>query len=349
MRLIQVMGRLGFDKPHSPVKDRVQARRLSFRLHIVIRPTTILTFPRLNARVGVEIVLASETFQHTGSFKFRGAWHMASSVPQRHLLGSSSGNFGQALAFACQQLKKRCTVVVPEGATKVKIEAMRELGACVDLIDLRKVSRDARVLELAKQYPAAYLASGFDDDLMIAGNSTLGKELAALEGKVDAIITPISGGGLASGLVVGLREECASIPVIAAEPLLANHVTRSMRAGHRIEDPSESTTIADGARRPSLGKRNWEVLKEGLRDQIEVPERAIREAVRLLFRFANLKVEPTGALAVAGLLVDSKRLGFRRVCCVVSGGNVDAENYAELIVGADSSDEAQGDRTSAAP
>jgi threonine dehydratase len=267
---------------------------------------------------------------------------MASSVRQCHLLGSSSGNFGQALAFACQQLNKQCTVVVPKGATAVKVDAIKEFGAHVDLIDLRKVSRESRVLELAKQYPDAYVASGFDDDLMIAGNSTIGRELAALAGRVDAIIVPISGGGLASGIVIGLREARANIPVIGAEPLLANHVTRSMRAGRRIVDAFESTTIADGARRPSLGERNWLILKETLRDQIEVPEHAICEAVRLLFHFANLKVEPTGALGLAGLLVDSKRLGFRRVCCVISGGNVDAEMYAELIVNADCEPEITG-------
>jgi threonine dehydratase len=256
---------------------------------------------------------------------------MASNLPQNHLIGSSSGNFGQALAFACQQLNKRCTVVVPKGAVAAKVEAIREFGADIDLIDLSKISRRARLLELATQFPRAYVASGFDDELMIVGNSTIGRELAALAGKVDAIVSPVSGGGLASGIVVGLRESCVNIPVIGVEPLLANHVTRSLRAGRRIEDPSESATIADGARGPSLGTRNWTILRGALRDQIEVSEDAICEAVRVLFRFANLKAEPTGALAVAGLLVDSKRLGFRRVCCVVSGGNVDASTYAAII------------------
>jgi threonine dehydratase len=297
----------------------------------MIRPTTILTFPRLSRRVGTEIVLASETFQLTGSFKFRGAWHMASRVREQHLIASSSGNFGQALAFACQQLSKRCTVVMPETSVAAKVDAIREFGGCIDLVDVGKTGRDARVAELARENPDAYVASGFDDDLMIAGNSTMGKELAKLHGDIDAILAPVSGGGLASGIVTGLRGSGVAIQVWGAEPLLANHVTRSLRSGRRIEDQYESTTIADGARRTSLGKRNWDILKEGLAGVIEVPEAAIREAVRLLFYLANLKVEPTGALSLAALLLGAEQLRFRRVCCVLSGGNVDASTYAELI------------------
>jgi threonine dehydratase len=297
----------------------------------MIRPTTFITSHRLDRCLGAEVVLASETFQHTGNFKFRGAWHTASSVPQRHLITSSSGNFGQALAFACQQLEKRCTVVMPEDSVAVKLEAVRAFGGCVEPVDVRKKSRETRVAELAAEYPDAYVASGFDSELMIAGNSSLGRELAKLAGSVDAIVAPVSGGGLASGIVTGLRAVGVAIPVVGSEPALANHVTRSLRAGQRIEDERESTTIADGARTMSLGKRNWEILKHSLAECIEVPEETIREAVRLLFHLANLKVEPTGALAVAALLAGRERFHDRHVCWVISGGNVDPDSYASLI------------------
>jgi threonine dehydratase len=297
----------------------------------MIRPTTILASHRLNRHLGVEIVLASETFQHTGNFKFRGAWHLASHVPEQHLLASSSGNFGQALALACQVLKKRCTVVMPHDSVAVKIEAVREFGAYVDIVDVRLKSRATRVAELARQYPEAYVASGYDDELMIAGNSTLGRELAGLSGSIDIVVSPVSGGGLASGIVTGLRAEGAIIPVVGAEPLLANHTARSLRAGQLIDDQQESTTIADGARSTSLGTRNWEILKDSLGNVVQVPEAAIGEAVRLLFHLANLKAEPTGALAVAAILVDPERFQSKRVCCVVTGGNVDAEVYARII------------------
>ena len=297
----------------------------------MIKPTTILDSPRLSSRIGANIILATETFQHTGNFKFRGAWHIASSVAHQHLLTSSSGNFGQALAYACQQLEKRCTVVMPNDSAVVKIEAIKEFGGRVDLIDPQTTSRDKRVAELAKREPDTYVVSGFDDELMIAGNSTLGHELAKLAGSIDAIIAPVSGGGLTSGIVLGLRQKNVAIPVIGAEPLLAGHVTRSIRAGRRIDDNREAATIADGARRTALGNRNWAILRDGLTDVIAAPEAAIEEGVRMLFHLANLKVEPTGALAIAALLTDVKMFVSRRICCVISGGNVDAQLYARLI------------------
>jgi threonine dehydratase len=297
----------------------------------MVRPTTLLKSLRLNRCLGVDILLASETFQHTGNFKFRGAWHMASNVPHHHLLASSSGNFGQALAFACQELNKRCTVVMPEDSVMAKVDAVREFGGQVELVDVHRVTRDARVAELARQYPDAYVASGFDDDLMIAGNSTLGRELATLHGAFDVIVAPISGGGLAAGVLEGLRRAGSDTRLIGAEPVLANHVTRSLRAGQIVWDKEESKTIADGARTTSLGERNWVILKTGLMECIEVPEAAIRDAVRLLYHLANLKAEPTGALAVAAILVQRERFQDRRVCCIISGGNVDARLYSLLI------------------
>src|SRR5262249_11717216 len=153
----------------------------------VIRLTTFIRSARLDRSLGAEVVLASETFQHTGSFKFRGAWHTSSNVPNDQLLAASSGNFGQALAFACQVLDKKCTVVMPHDAAAVKVQAVKDFGGLVDLVDVRKMSRAARLAELSAQHPDAYVASGYDSDLMIAGNSTLGNELAELSGTVDTI------------------------------------------------------------------------------------------------------------------------------------------------------------------
>src|ERR1700723_3973536 len=139
-------------------------------------PPTILSSRRLNASVGAEIILASETFQHTGSFKFRAAYSVASRVPQKMLIAASSGNFGQALAYACSLLNKSCIVVMPTTSAKVKIDAVREYGAEVALVDVRAKSRAERVAELSKRHPRAYVASASDDPHVILGNSSLGKE-----------------------------------------------------------------------------------------------------------------------------------------------------------------------------
>jgi len=125
----------------------------------------------------------------------------------------------------------------------------------------------------------------------------------------------------------------AKIRVLAAEPTLSNDAAQSMRAGHIVSLPDESSTIADGARVLRIGDRNWEILRQGLDGVIEVPEEQIMEGVRLLFAFANLKAEPTGALAVGAVLVDPNRFKGKRVCCVISGGNADPALYAKLVEG----------------
>ncbi len=294
------------------------------------RPTTVVRAPRLAAALGVDLVLVSETFQETGSFKFRAAAHVVASVPNELFVTVSSGNFGQALARAAALAGKRAIVAMPAGSARVKIDAVRSWGADVDLIDTAKVSRIERLAQLAAEHPGAYVASPYDDPWVIAGNASLGREIAAL-GELDAVVVPIGGGGLASGVIVGLREVGSAVEVWAAEPLLANDAARSLRSGTIESNPSESSTIADGARTPSIGRHNWPILRDGLAGVIEVPEEAICDGVRLLFTLANLKAEPTGALSIGALLAEPERFRGRSVACVISGGNVDPAVYRELI------------------
>ena len=297
------------------------------------RPTTIVVAPRLSRKLGVDIVLASETLQYTGSFKFRAAYNVASNVSQDHIITASSGNFGQAIAYACSLFGKRCTVVMPTTAPKVKVDAVREYGAEVDLVDVKTKGRLERLGELAKQYPAAYVASPYDDPFVIDGNAGLATELFALGLDLDFIIAPIGGGGLTSGLVKAVERSGRKTQVLAAEPLLANDAAESFRAGHIVATPDEGATIADGARVLRLGDRNWEILSHGLAGVIEVTEEQIKEGVRLLFTLANLKAEPTGALALGAVLAEPKRFKGKRVCCVISGGNADPALYAQLVEG----------------
>ena len=297
----------------------------------IVRPTTILRSERLNAHLGAEIILASETFQHTGSFKFRAAYSVASRVPNKMLIAASSGNFGQALAYACSLLKKSCLIVMPTTSAKVKIDAVREYGAEVELVDVGAKSRAERVAELSKQHPRAYVASAYDDPHVILGNSSLGKELSELKPVPELVVVPIGGGGLSSGVITGIERARKKIQVIGAEPLLGNDAARSLKAGEIVRNEREPPTIADGARTISLGKRNWKILKRGMKGIVEVNEEQIREAVRLLFGLANLKVEPTGALSVAAVMTNPDLFRDRLVCCVISGGNVDPTVYAQLI------------------
>lgn len=297
----------------------------------VARKTTFIEAPRLARRLGVELTIASETFQHTGSFKFRAAYNVASKVSERKIITASSGNFGQAMAYACALLGKSCVIVMPSTSAQVKIDAVREYGGVVDLTDVKVKGRAERVAELARDNPDAYIASAYDDPLVIEGNATLGAELAASGRDFDYIIAPIGGGGLSSGIITGLRAGGSSAGVVAAEPLMANDAARSLQAGHIVVNETEPQTIADGARTVSVGQHNWAVLKDGLSKIVEVPEENIEEGVRLLFTLANLKAEPTGALPIGALLTARDLFRNQRVCCVVSGGNVDPEVYRAIL------------------
>jgi threonine dehydratase len=310
-----------------------QARRSVKSLQEAARATTIIEAGRLSDRLGARLTIVSETFQHTGSFKFRAAYNLASKVEEREIITASSGNFGQAMAYACGLLGKSCTVVMPATSVQVKVDAVREYGGIVDLVDVKIKGRAARVAELAKEKPGAYVASAYDDPLVIEGNASLGAEIAALDREFDFVVAPVGGGGLTSGIIQGIRASGKQVQVVGAEPLLANDAARSLKAGHVVSNPAEPQTIADGARTLSIGQHNWAVLREGLSKIVEVTEEDIKEAVRLLFSLANLKVEPTGALGVGALLAEPDLFRGSRVCCVVSGGNVDPEVYRNILAG----------------
>ena len=297
----------------------------------VFRPTTIIEPRRLAERLGLKLILASEAFQHTGSFKFRAAYNVAANVPNDMIIGASSGNFGQGLAYACELLKKQCIVVMPATSDPAKVAAVRAHGAKVDMIDVGKTSRAERVAQLGREHPNAYLASAYDDPLVIEGNATLGRELAALNLQVDYFVAPVGGGGLTSGLITGLRAGKCATPLIGVEPTIANDAARSLREGRIVRNDSEPQTLADGVRTVSVGEHNWAILRDGLSRIVEVDEPLIPEAMRLLFNLANLKAEPTGALPIAGLLAQPDTFAGKSVCCVISGGNVDPALFAKIL------------------
>ena len=296
-----------------------------------IRPTTFIEPQKLRDHLGLDLTIASETFQHTGSFKFRAAYNLALNVPNDELLTASSGNFGQALAYASKLLGKKCTVVMPATSAQVKIDAVRSFGATVDLVDVRKVGRNERVAQLAAEMPNAYFASPYDDKFVIDGNATLGDEIAP--GEFDVVIAPIGGGGMISGMVTGLRRNNSRAEVVGAEPLLGNDVARSLKAGEIVRNETEPMTIADGARTLAVGNLNWPIIKSDVKEIVEVSDENICSAVRLYFGLANLKCEPTGAVSLGAVLENKEKFAGKRVCLIVSGGNVDAGIYAKIISG----------------
>ncbi len=294
-----------------------------------VRPTFLLPAPALSARLGCKLTIASEIFQYTGSFKFRAAYNLLSSIPQQRVVAASSGNFGQAVAYASRLLGKSCTIVMPATSARVKVAAVQGYGGIADLIDTRQVSRAERVRQLLSEQEGAFQANAYDDYRVVAGNSTLGRELLRA-GEFDVLIVPVGGGGLISGQVIARDHLNARTEIIGAEPQMANDATRSLRAGQLVRNEQEPPTVADGARTLSLGELNWEIVRQGVADILEVPDPLILAALREYFTL-NLKVEPTGALALGALLAHPERFTGKRVCCLVSGGNVDPLVYAKAL------------------
>lgn len=296
-------------------------------------PTTLLDSSALNDAVGAQVLLACETFQHTGSFKYRGAYNLLRSVPNRRIVTASSGNFGQALALAAHQLSKDAIVVMPDTSSRVKIDAVQRQGAKVELIDTARIPRAVRVRELLEEDPTRFYAPAFDDERVVGGNSTLGREILAGTEDLQDIVVPVGGGGLISGIITARNVLHGAVAISGAEPAIANDAARSLRGGELVANETEPLTIADGARTLSLGEVTWPIVQRGVERIVEVSEEHIAEAVRLLFLYANVKAEPTGALALGALLERPEVFASRRVCCVVSGGNVDAELYAAILRG----------------
>lgn len=295
-----------------------------------LNKTTFVRSDVLDDLLGAKIVVASETFQHTGSFKFRAAMSVAAHASESHLVTASSGNFGAALARAAKLTQKKCTVIMPSASSAVKVASVKSYGADVDMIDVTKVSRAARLAELSRSIENSRACSPYDDDLVIAGNATLGSEILEAFAP-DVIVAPVGGGGLSSGIVVARDEKKSSAIVVGAEPEIANDAFRSLQKGERIANESEPQTIADGARTLSLGERNFEILKSGLESIALVSEEEIARAVRILFSALHLQVEPTGALSVGALIANRAKFAGKSVVCIASGANVDAALYAKII------------------
>lgn len=308
-------------------------------LHPHLKPTTFQSTFLLNKALDADVTVASETLQVTGSFKFRAAYNLLFTVPQDEVITWSSGNFGQAAAYACMLLNKSCTVVMPTTSSKAKQAAIQAYGAQIEFVDTSVKSRSERVEEVKAERPNAFYAPPYDHYRVVAGNSTLGKEifekLHTEDQKLDCVICPIGGGGLISGIIVARDLLAPDVEIVGAEPLLGNDAAQSLREGRLVSLPAEPQTIADGTRTLSLGNINWEIISKGVRRIIEVPEENISGGLRTLYACANLKVEPTGALSVGAMLYQPDTFRGKRVCCVVSGGNVDPEVYAGMLQGTD--------------
>jgi len=301
---------------------RAAAERIRGRIH----RTPILSASSIGERAGVSLRLKCENFQKTGSFKPRGALNkiLTFSAEERAkgLVTVSAGNHAQAVAWAARQDKAPAVVVMPTGASQSKLDAVRGYGAEVILHDDRATLFD-RVHEVERERGAIFVHP-FDDPVVVAGAGTAGLEIAEDAPDIGAVIVPVGGGGLMSGIACAVAALIPRAKVYAVELQAGPGLGPALAAGKPVPVPRPTDTLADGMCPPFVGEIAVEVARRFVHEIIVVSEEEIIEAMRLLFTRAKLYVEGSGAAAVGALLSGRIRLPRgSQVVALVSGGNVD--------------------------
>lgn len=311
--------------------DDVRAAQTRLQGHVVRTPLTS------GPSGGPPFLLKPESLQPTGAFKLRGATNavalLSPAQGRRGVVTHSSGNHGQALAWAAARRRVPCTVVVPEGASAVKVDRIRALGARVVTVPSERRETAARELEEGE---GLTLVPPFDDDRVIAGQGTVGLEILEQSPEVTTIVVPVGGGGLASGVATAARAvHPRGVRVVGVEPELAAEAAESLRTRRLTVWPPERTgrTMADGVR-VCLSERTFAHLRERMDEIVTVSEEEIARAVAVLAHGARLVAEPSGALATAAVLAGRVAVvpgDPEETVAVVSGGNVDPERFARLV------------------
>jgi len=289
------------------------------------RVTPVMSSGSLDARIGARVFLKCETFQRSGTFKFRGAYNAISLLSdaerRRGILAYSSGNHAQAVALASRLLGAAATVVMPVNAPAVKRNATEGYGARVVAYDPAREDRE----EIARRLQAEgdpILIPPFDHPDVVAGQGTSAMELFDEVGKLDVLLVPCGGGGLLSGSALAARSLSPGCRVIGVEPEAGDDATRSFKTG-TLQTVRNPQTIADGARTPSLGKVTFPLVRQYVDDMVTVSDDDILRAMRFLWERLKLVVEPTGALGLAAAWRGATPVAGKRVGVILSGGNVD--------------------------
>jgi threonine dehydratase len=300
------------------------------RVRGVAHRTPVLTSRTLDERCGARVFLKAENLQRVGAFKFRGAWNAISALaPQRGVCTASSGNHAQAVALAAALQGTRAVILMPRDAPPSKRAATEGYGAEVLEFDRYEDDREALVRELARRRDLT-LVHPYDEPLVMAGQGTVGLELAEDVADLDLVLVPVGGGGLASGVATALRALQPQARIVGVEPEASDDTQRSMRSGRR-ESVTVGRTIADGQQLNVPGELTFPVIAALVDEVVTVGDAEIVEAMRFVFERMKVVVEPSGASALAALMAGRASARGGRVGVVLSGGNVDAARFAALM------------------
>jgi len=308
-------------------------RAAAQRLRGIANRTPMLTSRTFNALSGREVFFKCENLQRGGAFKFRGAYNRLAQLTddekKRGVVAFSSGNHAQGTALAAQLLGIPATIVMPDDAPRVKLQATRGYGAEVITYDRLTGNREAIARQLAEERGVT-LVPPFNDPHIIAGQGTAALELLEDVPDLDALVSPIGGGGLISGCAIAAQGLRPHMKVFGVEAVGADDAQQSLRAGRIISIPPP-TTIADGIRTQSVGTLTFPIMRALLSDIVLVSDAEILDALRFALTRMKIVVEPTGAVPIAAVMQNRIPANAHRVGIIVSGGNIGGELMSALL------------------
>jgi len=303
------------------------------RLQGAARRTPVMSSATVDAELGASVFFKCENFQRAGAFKFRGAFNALSCLSEearrRGVVAFSSGNHAQAIALAARLLKIPATIVMPLDAPASKVAATRGYGGEIVSYDRYRESREEIAAQLAHER-GFILIPPYDHADVIAGQGTAAKELFEEVGPLDALFVCLGGGGLLAGSALAARALSAGCKVFGVEPAAGDDGRQSLRAGKivRIEVPQ---TIADGAQTQALGSQTFEIIRREVADIFTATDAELIDCLRFFATRMKIVVEPTGCLGFAAARAQAVAFAGGRIGVIVSGGNVDAERFAEFL------------------
>jgi threonine dehydratase len=304
------------------------------RLRGVAVETPLLASDALDALVGGRLLIKAEPLQRTGTFKFRGACNAISALKPPAVVAFSSGNHAQGVALAARLHGLPATIVMPADAPRTKLAGTRALGAEVVTYDRARDDRAAIAAEIAER-TGAVLIRPYDDRLVVAGQGTVGLELARQAGergaRPDAVLVCCGGGGLVAGCATALSDRLPGTEVFAVEPDGFDDTARSLAAGERLGNAPGARSMCDALLAATPGELTFAINRRLLAGGLTVSDAEVAQAMRLAFRHLKLVVEPGGAVALAAALAGRLPTAGRTIAIVVSGGNVDGGRFAEIL------------------
>ena len=300
--------------------------------------TPLLENAALNDAVGGRVLLKAETLQRTGSFKFRGAYNFISQLDReqrrRGVVAYSSGNHAQGVAAAAALLGAPATIVMPTDAPAIKLDNTRALGATVVTYDRHSEPREEIAAQLATE-TGATLVPPYDHPWTIAGQGTVGLEIAAQAAMIgatpDALVVCCGGGGLTAGIATVFSEAAPTTKIYTAEPHGFDDTAQSLAAGRLMTNQPGGNSICDALLAPTPGVLTFSINKRLVTGGVSVSDDDVRRAMLFAWQSLKLVVEPGGAVALAAVLSGAVDCGDRVIAVVLSGANIDAELFSEVL------------------